>query len=510
MNSWSAGYVTDILYTQGFYRELTPAGLALASLVRGVRAPAVAAPLVVCELGCGHGFSANLLAAANPAIDHHAVDFNPGHIAGARALAGEAGIPNAHFHELAFADLASAPDLPRTFDLILLHGVWSWIDGENRRHITSFIRDRLKPGGLVYISYNALPGWAAVMPLRRLFVDHAATGTGPLLPRIEQALAFARQVVDADPLYVRANPGIKDRLEKIQAQNRNYLAHEYFNRDWTPFYHADVAADLSEAKLTFVGSAHLLDTVDALNLTAAQQALLSGVADPTRRETLRDVMVNQQFRRDLFVKGAVPLSAPEIRERWLDMRFALLTRREDVPMTVIGAVGEATLQPEVYGPILDALTDGPRILRDLLAEPALSGLGWARIVQALTVLVGAGHLHPALDAAQEAMRAERTKRFNNVILERAKGSADLQFLASPVTGGGVAVDQFQLLFLLAQRDGHPDPVAFAWNAISSLGQRLVKAGSVLETDQESITELQDRADQFFENKHPVIRKIGIL
>ena len=45
------------------------------------------------ELGCGQGFSTNLLAAANPHIRFHATDFNPGHIVGAQSLAQAGGSP---------------------------------------------------------------------------------------------------------------------------------------------------------------------------------------------------------------------------------------------------------------------------------------------------------------------------------------------------------------------------------------------------------------------------------
>ncbi len=159
------------------------------------------------------------------------------------------------------------------------------VSAENRRHIIGFIRDRLKPGGIAYVSYNALPGWASAMPLRRLFVDHAAATSGPLPLRIEEALAFAKRMVEVNGTYVRTTAGLKERLDKMQGQPRSYLAHEFFNRDWAPFYHSDVAADLAEAKLTFVGSAHLLDHVDGINLTAEQQALLNGVNDPSRRES---------------------------------------------------------------------------------------------------------------------------------------------------------------------------------------------------------------------------------
>jgi SAM-dependent methyltransferase len=508
MTKWSSGYVSDIHYTYGFYRELTSNLLGLATLVSaGVdwHQP----QSVVCELGCGQGFSANLLSAANPGVETHAVDFNPAQIAGARALATEAGITNVVFHEVGFADLSINAELPRHFDLIALHGVWSWISAENRHTLVTFIRERLKPGGLVYVSYNALPGWAATMPLRRLFVDHAGTVGGPLLPRIEQALTFTKRVLDANPAYLRANPGMADRFEQIRAQNRNYLAHEYFNLDWTPFYHADVAAEMANAKLTYVGPAHLLDGTDAAHLTMDQRGFLADIADPMLRETVRDYMINQQFRRDIFVKGAVPLSPIDVRERWLDTRFALSIRRADVPLKIMGTLGEVSLQPDVYSPLLDALAEGPRTLRQMVADRLIADLGWARVIQALTVLVGSGHVQPALNAKGDAERMRRTRPFNTVVMEKAKSTADFQYLASPVTGGGIAVDRFQQLFMLARQLKQPDPVLFAWNALNEVGQKLIKEGKMLETVEENHAELRIRLSNFMEKQLPVLQQLGI-
>lgn len=41
------------------------------------------------------------------------------------------------------------------------------------RAIVAFIDLFLKPGGLVYGSYNCMPGWAAMAPFQRLLVEHA-------------------------------------------------------------------------------------------------------------------------------------------------------------------------------------------------------------------------------------------------------------------------------------------------------------------------------------------------
>jgi predicted O-methyltransferase YrrM len=508
MSDWSAGYVTDIPYTYGVYRELTPAVLSFAALVAGVAAPDANGPLTYCELGCGQGYSSNIVAAANPNVEVYANDFNPAHIVGARALAAAAGTRNVHFYDSSFAEFAADETLPE-FDIIGLHGIYSWINADNRRHIVDFIRNRLKVGGLVYISYNAMPAYAGVMPLRRLLADRAQRAHGSTVTRISQAVDYVQQLEDAKSIYFAGN-AIPEHFKRIKDSGRDYVAHEYFNRDWTAFYHADVAADLAEAKLSYLGPADLLNAVDAVNLTAEQRALLATATTVTERETLRDYIVNQAFRRDIFVKGAVPLDAYEARERWLKMRFVLTNGRADVPMAVKGVMGEATLQEDVYVPLLDALANGARTVAQLLADPKVAELGWGRLQEALTVLVGGAQLQPALDEAGDAARLVGTKAFNRAVIERARSSDQWRFLASPVTTGALSLGRTSQLFLLAREDGVADPPAFVCETLLAHGVGLTKDdGTALSTAEENLAELRSLFVVFNEKQLPLLQSLGL-
>lgn len=505
--SWTSGYVSEISYTYGFYKELTPALIRLALLSRGLNAPDAAQPLAYCELGCGQGVSTNLLAAANPAVEFHATDFNPAQIAGAQALARAAGTPNVHFYEDSFQDFTDNPKLP-SFDIIALHGIYSWISAENRQAIVRFIGRHLKPGGVVYISYNTMPGWAPIMPLRRLLVDHAGTSTGPILPRIEQALAFAQTMHDKGGRYFTANPGLKDRLQLLSKQPRSYLAHEYMNRDWTPFYFADVAQELSEAKLGFGCSANLMDHIDSVSLLPDQQSVLGEIQDPVRREGVRDYLVNQQFRRDLFLKGALPMPALAHRKAWLETRFALVVDVAEVKLTISAGVGQVALHEPTYTPLLRMLAEGSASVETMLRSPEIAQIGQARVVQALSVMTAVGYLAPCLPVEGLSDRRVRTDAFNKAVMELAESNADLGYLASPLTGSGINLDRISLLLLSGLLRG-ADPVTFAWSALKLIGQRLLKDGKAIETDDGNIAELKARFADFEAKQLPLLRKLEI-
>ena len=93
ISNWGGGYVTDIPYLPGYYRHQSPVHLNIACLLGGFSGLDLAgAPLTYLELGCGRGFGALALAVCNPCWRVTGIDFNPAHIAAARAFATEAGI----------------------------------------------------------------------------------------------------------------------------------------------------------------------------------------------------------------------------------------------------------------------------------------------------------------------------------------------------------------------------------------------------------------------------------
>jgi len=506
---WSDGYVTEVSYTHGYYRELTPQYLALGGLARGINAPGLGlAPLRMLELGCGQGFSANIIAAANPHIHYTAVDFNPAHIVGARMLAAEGGVSNVVFKEASFEDIAQE-NSDEKYDIIALHGIYTWVSAENREHILRIARDRLKAGGFVYLSYNTYPGWTAFMPVRHMMQEAASANPGtPIFDRLTDAFQLVDKMKEIGARYF-TTPGLSERIDKIKAQPRNYLAHEFLNADWTIFHFGEVAADMARAKLTFACSAHLMEQIDLFNLSPEQTALLNEVKDPVRREGLRDMIVNQQFRRDIFGRGLLPFSLNEARARWLDQRFALVIEAEKIPRKITSIRGEIELQAEVYDRLLSKLDGGPKTIRELASDPHVAELGWQRTLQALTILVAQGHCLPALPVAGEGDRVKRVDAFNAAVIARARDNADRGFLASPVTGAGIAVDRMVQLYLLAAREKAQDRYRFVWDVFKAQGQKIVKDGKALETDEENLSEITERLKIFEQGQARVLAALKV-
>ncbi|MES3006534.1 MAG: class I SAM-dependent methyltransferase [Pseudomonadota bacterium] len=511
MSAWTSGYVADIGYTYGYYTELNPLRAKILFSSKGLSFPEIG---TACELGFGQGVSVNLHAAAST-TRWYGTDFNPSQAGFAQELAA-ASCVDAKLYDEAFADFCQRADMP-DFDYIGLHGIWSWISDENRSIIVEFIRRKLKVGGVLYVSYNTQPGWAAMVPMRDLLTEHAhvmgTSGQG-IVSRIDAAINFVDKLMDTNPAYARANPQIKDRVKAIQQQNRHYVAHEYFNRDWQPMSFADMSTWLATAKLDYACSAHFLDHVDAVNLTAPQQSLLAEIPDPMFRETVRDFMVNQQFRRDYWVKGSRKVSQLLQAEKLRLQEVVLITPRVDVTLKATGALGEATMSEGVYNPVLDYLGDHSiRSLGEIEDALRTAGINMPQVLQSVMVLINKGDVSTVQDVDVRAQAKASTARMNMYLMVLARGNNEVPCLASPVTGGGIAVSRFEKLFLLALHEGKKQPeewAGYASQILRRLGEKILKDGKALESDQENLAELVEQANVFASKRLPILKALDVI
>lgn len=510
MTDWTSGYVTEVGYTYGYFGELNPLRARLAFLNAGLVPPELG---IHCELGFGQGLSANIHAAASGSA-WYANDFNPAQARFAQILARASGA-SVQLTDESFADFCHRADLP-DFNSIGLHGIWSWISDANRAVIVDFVRRKLKVGGVLYISYNTQPGWASFAPMRDLLLQHrdimGAAGQG-IVANLDGALNFAEKLMATDPVYAIANPLVKEQLTKLKEQDRSYLVHEYFNRNWLPMSFAAMADWLAPAKLDFACSAHYMDHIASLNLSAGQQTLLKDIPQAMFRQTVRDFMVNQKFRRDYWIKGAQQLNVLEQAEALRAQRVILIQPRADVSLRITGAIGEATMQDDVYAPILDVMADHKaRTLGQIEQAVKDKGINFAQITQVAMVLTGTTALAPVQDESMIVKVRKQTDDFNAYVIDKARGGSNINYLASPVIAGGIPVIRFQQLYLLARSQGKKQPSDWAqevWKTLSSQNQKIVKEGKPLETAEENLAELTARATGFAEKQLPILKALQI-
>jgi SAM-dependent methyltransferase len=432
---WGGGYTTDIAYVPGYYPNQSPLHLEMACLLGGVAGVEVAAgkPLSYLELGCGHGFGALALAASNPAWRVTGIDFNPAHIAAARELATESGIDNAYFIEADLATLASDPlsdEIPPA-DVATMHGLWSWVADPVRAGIVALLDSKVRPGGVVQLSYNALPGWQGAIGMQRLLREAGQRLASRSDRQAAAGIEIIRALVDANVPYLRDNSFVRSLLDHADRAQSAYLAHEYMNEFWRPCFHTDVAAAMAGAKLQWVASSQLIENFSLLMLSDEVREIANRFDDPLMWELIKDTCVSRSLRQDVFVRGARPLSPAERDARLSDMVLALLCSPEDFTFEIEVPIGEANLDRDFFSQIVEALGNGPRSVRDLLALPQLKRRGSPGEI--VGMLVGTRQAMRILAPATEPNASVR--RFNEAAARRFVKADNLSNSVALATSG---------------------------------------------------------------------------
>jgi len=444
MNGWSGGYVSDLDYLPGFFAFQAPAHLSLAMTVAGYDAE-LPEDFAWCELGCGLGLTAGIVAASNPRARVVAVDFLPAQIAAARAVAEEAGLGNLTYLEADFGALADRPpdDLPM-FDVVTLHGVWSWVSDGTRAAIVRFLLNRVKPGGIVHVGYSALPAWSPIIGLRRFLADAAAAVPGRSDKRILAAFEAARQLNAAGARHLARSPWVQRLLDQDKAPMPvAYLAHEYLNANWRPMFAAEVQEALAPAKLTYAASATLTENYPDLCFTAEQRALIDAQPTEAARETARDLCLERGFRHDIFLRGLRHIPDHVRSRRLAAMTLALVKPRKDVTFEVEVPGGKAEMAEASYRPVFDALAERPRTVGELQRIGAVDGTP-VSTVELIGMLVGSSQ---AMLVSHPSALGEETARRYAAAVTRAWGfpGRGLQFaIPSPRLGSGIPAYQTEL------------------------------------------------------------------
>ncbi|WP_191970233.1 class I SAM-dependent methyltransferase [Methylobacterium planeticum] len=517
MTAWTEGYVADIPYALGFYRETVPAHIAFAAACVGKHPGLALRPKRVLELGFGMGLGFVINAAANPATHFEGVDFNPLHVAHARGLVDEAELTNVSLREASFQDLArDAQEGQHDLDLIVLHGILTWVSAEAHEAIVEIARKRLKPGGLLYVSYNCMPGWAPVLPLQRLMRENAKRVTGRSDQQTGSGLELVKALMSEGAGYFKANSGLEQRVERMSTLDKNYLAHEYLNANWFIFHFADVADMFGRAKLGFVGSGTLVENIDGLAVPEGTRARISAETDPIFKETLRDIASNKQFRRDLFARGVGVLNPAEHNAILSTMCFALAVPRSQVSFKIPSPVGDLDGNAEIYGAVADLLADKTASFAEIAALPVFQQGGAGAALQAVGLFVHSGQVLPVAAGGTVGSEVDPkpAQRLNRVIAEKMLNGRVYSFLAAPTAGSGIQVPHSELLMLTAVLAGQGENAemvsAYVIQTMQRLGINWVKEGRTITDPAERQRIVSADAATFLSEKLPVWQKLGIL
>ncbi len=529
MSDWSMGYRTDVLYTYGYYRELNPLFVKFVLTSQGYACPDFGPGACACELGFGQGVSINMHAMGSK-VNWYGTDFNPSQVNFAREIAQLGAVP-AVLTDDDFASFAQRSDLP-DFDLIALHGIWSWISPENQDVIIDFVRRKLKVGGVLYISYNVSPGFMVMEPVRQLMREYDQELVAPSAgadERVHTIANFINSLLAVNPDAVKAVPILKERIAGVLgapgaeskagagAKDTHYLIGEYLNTYWDISHFSTLATRFDAAKVSFACSASPKDLLDSVNLSAADQQLLAPLKGKKIYETTRDFIVNRQFRRDYFIKGPVKLNAAQQDKAIDELSFILLTPPSEIKYTMDSRLGEARLLESIYRPIVELMSDYQvRTFAEMLAALTQKSDSFNRgnLLEAILTLSSNGTLSPAIKPETIAPEVKaRCLKFNHALLESAH-IPQLKFLVSPVLQGALNLsDIFKVLIQMYLKDpkiSRKEMCHQICDLALGEGKTLNKDGKPITKRKEQEAVLAEQVDLFREHTLQLMNALAVI
>ncbi|MEM6946154.1 MAG: class I SAM-dependent methyltransferase, partial [Pseudomonadota bacterium] len=183
MNETAARY-REIVYP-GYLQETAHPRFAMAvARVFGVAVPEPERARVL-EIACNRGTTLGWVAETLPESQCLGIDIVEEAVA--EAAAAYAHLPNIAFRQ---GDVAALDlDLGEAvFDVIIVQGLFSWVDDAARDGIMRVCGRHLAEGGVALISYNAMPGSAYRAAVRELLLLEEARGN-PLRAGLDRLMA---------------------------------------------------------------------------------------------------------------------------------------------------------------------------------------------------------------------------------------------------------------------------------------------------------------------------------
>jgi SAM-dependent methyltransferase len=456
---------------RAFNKDLAPAFIDHACIVNGYAPPpgsplgeGVDAGFAYCELDCGSAVTETLLAASNPLGDFHAIDSREAMIEQGRALAKDGGARNITFHH-AGLEAALEKTLP-AFDYIVLNNIYSWIPLRERGLILAFVRKFLKPGGAVYLSYNARPGWNKLDPFRRIFREATRGMKAEPIQRLNAARELYARLLEAKAPGILATGLSAQAFNALNDIPLDALAADYVNEFSDPLYVTDVMADFAAVDCVLTGSSIMSESLPVLQAQEPFKSIIEKLPTLSGRELAKDLLLDTRYRRDVFVRGGKRLAADNRDMIMNGLAFALEQPAAELRYEARVPYGEMKFDNAQMRSLVEHLENGPRTLGELVARAQADGADPQAVVANVHALLLTNQLRPVYRGTAEAAKGARAMQ--DAVRARAADAREaIGFLPSPFGTAFMTPIPDQIFMDIGAKDGAE---ALAEAAMAKLSQ----------------------------------------
>jgi len=271
--------------------------------------PAPASTARILEIGSSYGGNLISQALFYPRATFTGIEIAPTQVSVGKTYIDQLGITNLNLLE---GDVNESHDLLGTYDYIIAHGFYSWVDEETKNNFLRLCKELLAENGILYISYNTYPGWHKMDSVRAL-LEFANKDVDTLNHREKVrhgktvASKLGALMLEYDTVKAQQGPFLQSLRQTLQKQDC-YVGHDHLEPVNTPVYFHQCIDHMTEHGFTYLCDCDLNLSFPAMydeTLRTKLQELAPH--DPLAREQYIDFMLNTAFRKSLFThKGATP------------------------------------------------------------------------------------------------------------------------------------------------------------------------------------------------------------
>ena len=301
--------VQQTIYSELGYKSMpfpytTPATLEAYAALVGVSAPNPKTARVL-ELGATYGGNIISQALFNPDATFVGIELSQEQVEKGNEVIANAGLTNV---SLIQSDIASIGSEIGTFDYIIAHGVYSWVDDGVKDALLRLIDEHLAEDGIAYISYNTYPGWHTMDEVRQLMMfsnrDKAQFNhKEKVLHGKTIGSIVGSQILKYDNLKER-NSKFLGALRSVMQKDEYYVGHDHLEPNNDPVYFYQFNDHLEAHKLAYLCDADLtLSMVRSFDADIADTLDKLALNDHVAQEQYLDFMLDTTFRKSIICKA---------------------------------------------------------------------------------------------------------------------------------------------------------------------------------------------------------------
>lgn len=288
--------------------------------------PAPASTARILEIGSSYGGNVISQALFYPQATFTGIEIAPTQVSVGKTYIDQLGITNLDLLE---GDVNESHDHLGTYDYIIAHGFYSWVDEDTKDNFLRLCKEHLAENGILYMSYNTYPGWHKMDSVRAL-LEFANKDIDTLNHREKVrhgktvASKLGALMLEYDTVKNQQASFLQSLRQTLQKQDC-YVGHDHLEPVNTPVYFHQCMDHMAEHGFTYLCDCDLnLSFPTVYDETLRTQLQVLAPHDPLAREQYIDFMLNTAFRKSLFThKGATPKPITETSVTDADFQHSL-------------------------------------------------------------------------------------------------------------------------------------------------------------------------------------------